>query len=419
MDGCIHLLNLAVRGTNFTWAEALAHRADNVTAAYYLRPDIGISLMPWVYMVIVIIVHLPMVIIRVTRWEIVQAWSIAFTAFTVAITIQAYVSTRFDPAQILLWNPLILVIDAGSMAQVFCLVIEAKQTVVGRRIVLSESEGPDSSRLRVRFLAWWRSHRKRAQEVGGEELQIVQSQYLPKGFDQSRHQSQGSASLDRQQSTSGRDNSQDSVSWYRDPAILSASAAGFLFCAVVTLQLVGLAEAIKVRKSSNSPPLVSWCSPLFQPFGLAAVDSDCRIHNIEQSGNRGIGCIKVPGVWQQQWLTGTIVVTILELICELVDVLILILVKSTRKVRGAKLKRPWATIFFGLGVLGVTLIFSIMYATQIPQEVGRRVTVAMDVNGPISYQGILTNGGLRGTTISWSDGLFESWGRTYFGNPNY
>ena len=429
MDGCPQVLGTLVSSTNFTWADAHARKLGNAISVNYFRPDTGVALMPWMYTAIVIVVHLPMVFIRVTRWEIVQVWSIIFTAFTVVLYIQAYVSTKFDPAQILLWTPLILVIDAGSMAQVFFLVIEAKQNVVGNRIVLSETQGQESSTLHSRFRVWWwgRTGQKpqsisSAHSSGndGAELEELQDNNAGDASGGAVSATPHNAIFHNPDSNLRNSNlSVRRIRWYRDPAILSASAAAGLFFAVLIIQMTGLVEAAKAATASTNPPSVSWCSPLFQPFGLAVVDSNCRVYEVAQSGTRGIGCIKIPGVWQQQWIKGTVAGTVLELICESIDVLILALVSKTRRVRGAKLKRPWATIFSGITVLGVTLIFGVQYSTNIPSEMGARVTVAMDALGPVSYVGDLTTAGLRGAIIGWNDGLLESWNRAYFGNPNF
>ena len=48
----------------------------------------------------------------------------AITVLHLAIYLQAYHSTKFDPSKILVWMPLILIIDAGSMVQVWVLVAE-------------------------------------------------------------------------------------------------------------------------------------------------------------------------------------------------------------------------------------------------------------------------------------------------------
>ena len=60
---------------------------------------------------------------------------------TIVVYIEAYVSTKFDPAKILVWTPLILSIDAGSMVQLLFLVIEAKRFVRTRETCSLESDG--------------------------------------------------------------------------------------------------------------------------------------------------------------------------------------------------------------------------------------------------------------------------------------
>ena len=72
MDGCPAVLDTLVSNGNFTWREAHANVIANVNAVHCFRPDVGVALMPWVYTVVVIVIHLPIVLIRVTRWEIVQ-----------------------------------------------------------------------------------------------------------------------------------------------------------------------------------------------------------------------------------------------------------------------------------------------------------------------------------------------------------
>jgi hypothetical protein len=93
------------------------------TAPAYIRPD-GEALLPWIITLVVILFHLPVVVLRVVKWEIVQTWSFVFTGLTIAIYIQAYVSTRLQPGDILVWTPVLLIIDAGSMSQMFFLTNE-------------------------------------------------------------------------------------------------------------------------------------------------------------------------------------------------------------------------------------------------------------------------------------------------------
>lgn len=90
------------------------------TVPAYIRPDEE-ALLPWPVTLLVIIIHLPIVVLRVYKFEIVQTWCFIFTGFTIIIYVQAYVSTKFQAIDILVWTPLLLVIDAGSMSQIFFL----------------------------------------------------------------------------------------------------------------------------------------------------------------------------------------------------------------------------------------------------------------------------------------------------------
>jgi hypothetical protein len=111
-------------GTNLTWGAVLQQPLDYIGNISYLRPDVGGALLPYIYTVVLIIVHIPIVIIRVVRWQKVQAWAMAATVLQLVVTIEAYKSTEFQAERILTWTPIMLVIDAGSMAQVLFLIIE-------------------------------------------------------------------------------------------------------------------------------------------------------------------------------------------------------------------------------------------------------------------------------------------------------
>lgn len=145
------------------------------------------------------------------------------------------------------------------------------------------------------------------------------------------------------------------------------------------------------------------------------MDGDCHVHAINQSISKGIGCVKIPGLWQRQWLTGTIVGTSMSLVFEFVDLFILLLVDGSKRCRKVKMKRPWTTMICGVVMLGVTLFYGVQYASTLPPGITERVTVVVDVNGTKAFNAHLTNSGLRGTIIGWNDGLFNSWRGTYTG----
>ncbi len=182
--------------------------------------------------------------------------------------------------------------------------------------------------------------------------------------------------------------------WYRNPSNYAAVIAALLFITVLVLQLLGLVKAAQAANASSDSLLVSWYSPPFQPFGIAAVDGSCNIYHISQSDTGGIGCITLPGQWQQQWLKGTVAGISIELFTELVDLLILSSVNGKRKIfQAVKMKRPGATIFSGLIILIVILIYGVNYSLYLPPGVTERVTVLIDAQGPASYTGNLRSAG--------------------------
>ena len=99
---------------------------SNCTVAVsYLRPDEANAIIPWVYSLILLLCHLPLVIIRVVRWETGQMWSLAMATFSVGLTCLAYGSSGLAPEQVLIWTPIALTVDVGAVMQVFILILEA------------------------------------------------------------------------------------------------------------------------------------------------------------------------------------------------------------------------------------------------------------------------------------------------------
>lgn len=473
MSFCFQNPDALIPGTNYTCAQALSNKLTVQQNESYLRPNTGGALLPWIYTVLIILIHTPIVVIRVVKWEIMQAWSICFAVFTIVVVTQSYVSTQFDPARILIWTPIILVIDAGSMIQVFFLVIEAKKLRLGPRTLLVDP--PEHGQQDIEFNAggtqqfsslvtrYRRSRQGRHEKVFHQDqsFQLSEQQSFtssqrpstpsedttepaqssqenpsaprtdhnavlsdqqsqPFSTNSQPENGQAAGLLPRAHSKRNSDHLNDNVNvdedlrWYKDPALWSATFAALSFIAVLVLQVLGLVKAIQAIQ--REPPLVEWCSPLFQPFGIVALDGDGHAYSIIQDSNKGIGCIAIAGVWQRGWLKGTVALLIVELVFEFLDTMILINVSSSQRWRGVKMRRPWCSIFLGMMVLLVTLICGLFFASQLPPEITKSVTVVMESRGFIgSYEILLTNAGLRGAILGWSDGLFKSWRSTYFG----
>lgn len=99
----------------------------NCTETTYLRPDIAGSILPWPYALAWLLIHVPLVLIRVARWEKVQMLSLFLAAVSIASFTQAYSSTQRRPEEILVWSPLTIVLDVGAVLQLFFLVVESSK----------------------------------------------------------------------------------------------------------------------------------------------------------------------------------------------------------------------------------------------------------------------------------------------------
>ena len=91
--------------------------------ASYIRPDEAGSFLPWPYTLAWFLVHFPVTLIRVHRWERVQALSIILAIIAIWFQVQAYTSS-IEPDAVLVWMPIFVVLDIGAMMQLAFLIIE-------------------------------------------------------------------------------------------------------------------------------------------------------------------------------------------------------------------------------------------------------------------------------------------------------
>ena len=76
-------------------------------------------------------------------------------------------------------------------------------------------------------------------------------------------------------------------------------------------------------------------------------------------------------------------------------------------------------MFAGVAILGLVLVFGIIYGSTLPPGISQRVWIVMYTNSPLSpliYSGEIGTAGLRGAIIGWNDGVFSEWRTTYFGS---
>lgn len=358
MDTCSYNRNATIGTTNMTWLQADNNQVLTVaTNTTYLRPDTGGALLPWIYAVIVIVIHIPTVLIRVVKWERVQTLCLVLTFFTAVVYIQAYVSTKFEASKILVWTPVILIIDAGSMLQLFLLVIEAEKSetlgdyhvATSPRSSTAATPAPplitgESTSLLVWYQTWRALRKKRVDVVASARIRDVaeaELQRLDTNEKGSSIQRQRTYSSSRSTNAAAMITSPLHPGWKKDQRVWVAGLSLAFFFLVLALQIIGLVYAVEALGPSSQPPEVAWCSTFFQPFGLAVIDGDCHVYYIELNNNKGIGCVKLPGLWQQGWIKATVTVLVTELVFELADLLILYRVDIDQKWHGAKMKRPW------------------------------------------------------------------------------
>jgi uncharacterized integral membrane protein len=195
-----------------------------------------------------------------------------------------------------------------------------------------------------------------------------------------------------------------------------ACLALVLLIIVIIIQIIALVAAVRGRRVPSLE--TTWCSPMFAPMVLSVLDGGCIFHEVISRQRWGMGCIKLPAYQANDWLTGTIVLLSLSLAFQLIDFCVLTLVHKHKRWREVKMKRPWLTMFGGILILIIITIYGLLYASRIPvgitdlvwvfhwESVGKFSTVCTVE---------LNSAGLRGAFISWFDGLFDSWGSTYYG----
>lgn len=402
-------------------------------ARTYLRPDQAISIIPWLYSALMFLVHLPLVLIRVLKWETGQVWSLVMATFSAALTILAYSSSKLDADQVYIWMPVALIMDVGAMTQVFVLIIEEADlqnpgsTNDGRRILrylieifkiivgYLKRERPEIFKFIVRCLKRDGRGRRAGPAPPPEEFEMLDANSNLNNGDAINLVSEDHASTDLVPGNERPIGNRQQVShnWRaaRQSAILIISA--LLFLLLITLQLVGLTYAnkgydISLHKSLNE----SWCSPAFQVSQAVYDSSSCQMFNITQT-LVGTGCIDIPGD-QQAWLDGVRVVLIFEIVFQLLDLSIMIAVKSSSHCREIKLKRPWCTMGFGI-VVWVALIGIGYYRASVYYPLDSRILVIEGGTTVENCTVVLNPAGLRGSIIAWSDGVMSGWNSVYFG----
>jgi hypothetical protein len=332
----------------------------------YIRPDEGFAVMPWVFSAGLFLAHLVSSVCRIflQPYDRSQLLAIVLAVYAVAVTILAYQSTRFDAEKIFIWTPLMV---AGDVAALIHLIKE--QYPNGPK----PHESPDHS------------------EENATPL-------LPR----ERHPVHGR--VDQRQD--GEQKATDRPK--RDTTdILCVVIAAILLVATMFLQGAGLIFAIIRFLARNKSQLqTTWCSPAFQ-LGNETFNSECTYFPITQYETLGIACVSVSGN-QATWLGWTAVGLLVLLIVELTELAILFLppFKKFRANRGYR--SPIVTTLGGIVVWVAFIVVGFVQMRALPVGLSEnRLGIVSSMEGTCAFDAF--PGGLRGTIIAWSDGLFGGW----------
>jgi hypothetical protein len=339
------------------------------------------SIIPWLLIVAILVVHIPVVIVRIVRWESGQVWSLALAAFAISLTTLAYRSTEFDPQQIYVWTPLPLIIDVGAMIQLFALLLEKPEDVRRIRRTIhrwSEIVG-EHIKLRPNRQGSTTSQRK---VNGGQEDEIGVEEILPLP------------------AASPRD--------VRGVIIILVLSALFGLILII-LQLIGFVKAIQGFHSSE-PLLQSWCATTFK-IAKQVLDTNCNYHPVSPSQIGAADCIQLPGN-QPIWLKWTAIGIGVGIVCETVDAIIIIRVGK----EGSKKRRPWSTMVLGITIWALFIGLGVTAGGDVPLS-NPEILLVRRTNSSICLTSVVP-ARLWGQLLSWEEGLLSSLGASYLPKPS-
>jgi hypothetical protein len=328
-------------------------------------------------------------------WKNSQLLSFILAIAAIALTIVAYKSTHLDAAEVYIWTPVSLIVDIGTLIHwMVCILRDPGERFwmpATFKKPLGGSQGINKDvELQVQTIPL---------AEYPEQLPLVESPV------------QHEAPRPRK--------------WSTTAFCIAVLSLVFL----VVLQIVGLVAAFQSR---NDKVLVqSWCSPAFQ-LGYEAFDSVCQTFPIAQQQKLGIACVNVPsgptgsqGTWL--WMTG--VILILQLGIEGFEMVVLFTprrysptVANWRAKHGYK--APVVTMVFGGFVMLVLVIIGWIQMTSLPAGLNSGVLglIGSDfIDGTTNTRNascLLTTyaGGVRGTLLAWTDGIFTGI-KGYDGTP--
>lgn len=425
----------------------------------YLRPDDGVTIIPWIYSLLLLLLHLPLAFLRIARWTNSQWLSVGMAFFSICLTCLSYFSTNWAGKEVYVWFPVALTGDISGAMQLiilFCIDSEyreyhgTKNKSMKFWIKYAFKFVVTSLRKLWRYMRCWEGRRQRTGEIEmhllepdvhspgpnvGEEPEnnpprlsvrrvmggfrpgleqalsmiithniqdainqpVVIEQSLNEQVDEPQYIPGPPTMISRGVYTGERDGIPDDVMPFS--LLLVFLLSGMFLIILFVLQVIGLAYAIR-RYLEHQTELASWCSPAFV-LGGTMFAADCFNSTILPT-DRGTGCVLVPGD-QVSWLQWTFTALAIEIFLELLDGMMMLRIYWSR---------PWLTIFVGIVVWSVLIAVGIARTLMLP--IAGHTVAIVDDSG-VGCKTELFEGGLRGAIIAWTDGIFEGWDIVYFG----
>ena len=372
---------------NFTSAQ---HCPEFHATWSYLRPGGGMSIIPWLLVVAILVVHIPVVIVRIVRWESGQVWSLALAAFAITLTTLAYRSTEFDPQQIYVWTPLPLIIDVGAMIQLFALILEKREDVRRIRKTIRRWSEIIGGHIKLR---------PNRQGSTTNDFNLVETTAQRK-VNGEQEDGIGIEEIVPLPPASPRD--------VRGVIIILVLSALFGLILII-LQLIGFAKAIHGYHSSE-PLLQSWCATTFK-VAKQVLDTNCNYYNVSPSQIGAADCIQLPGN-QPIWLKWTAIGIGVGIACEIVDAMIIIRVGK----EGSKKRRPWSTMVLGITIWALFIGLGVTAGGSVPLS-NPEVLLVRRTNSSTCLTNVVP-ARLWGQLLSWEEGLLSSLGASYLPKPS-
>lgn len=361
----------------------------------YIRPDQGYATIPFLYALAFLFTTFFSVFTRVLlEWKSSQLLTLILASLSLGLITIAYVSTHLHAESIYIWTPLTLVNEIGALIHVmFCVMNDNNFWLLRRRTqyaLVGENQKDDEGGIEKYNTPHLANRDGRAEGAennlrNGNETNTAVAKVRKKG-----------------------------LRWKKALVVFAATCC----IALMGLQFVGTILAfVHYYNQPNRPlpPLQQvYCSPGWA-IGNTTFNSDGTQYPIFKQNGVGVTCVSVDGN-QPDWLFWTAYITLAIVVTEIIESVVLFapnwgpfrkiaLWRDAHKTYNA----PLATMVTGLLVWLTLVIIAYQQISYLPRGLDSGVLGVVSPEEGVCRL-FTTPGGLRGTIIAWSDGVFGGLG---------